>query len=159
MYLYLFAAALGFALPAGSPPPSVASPLSVTALRLMPNDDLVQSILDHCEAEKHSATSVLTCVGSLSKLMLRLAGAEEIVTLTEELEIVSLVGTLCANRDHHLHCSVAKRDGSVVGGHIKGAATIRTTAEVVLGVLPSMSFAREMDEATGYKELSIQRVQ
>ena len=146
----LFAAASGFALPAG--------PVHATALRLMPGDDLVSSILDLCEAEQHSA-AIMTCVGSLSNLTLRLAGAEEMITLTEELEIVSLVGTMCANRDHHLHCSVSRRDGTVVGGHVKGAATVRTTAEVVLGVLPSFAFSRVTDEVTGYKELSIRMVE
>ena len=141
--------AAGFALPAGT------SQLSVTALRLRPGDDLVSGLLNHCEAEQYSATAIMTCVGSLSSLTIRLAGAQEIGTFTEDLEIVSLAGTLCANRDHHLHISVSRSDGSVVGGHVKGAATIRTTAEVVLAIMPSFTFSREMDDATGYKELSI----
>ena len=43
----------------------------------------------------------------------------------------------------------------MVGGHCKGAAPVRTTAEVVLGVLPGVRFERAHDEATGYKELRV----
>jgi predicted DNA-binding protein with PD1-like motif len=50
---------------------------------------------------------------------------------------------------------LSRRDGSVVGGHCKGRATVRTTAEIVLGVLPQIEFAREHDECTGYLELQI----
>ena len=98
---------------------------------------------------------MLSCVGSLSEITLRLAGAEELLTLREELEVISLSGTLCDDGEHHLHCSVSRRDGSVVGGHCKGAAPVRTTAEVVLGVLPGVRFERAHDEATGYKELRV----
>ena len=35
------------------------------------------------------------------------------------------------------------------------AAPVRTTAEVVLGVLPGVRFERAHDEATGYKELRV----
>tara|TARA_B100000524_G_scaffold326710_1_gene210370 strand:- start:779 stop:1114 length:336 start_codon:yes stop_codon:yes gene_type:complete len=72
-----------------------------------------------------------------------------------DLEIVSLVGTLSSDRSHHLHLSVSKADGSVVGGHVKGPATVRTTAELVLGAMPALSFGREFEPATGYLELRI----
>ena len=34
---------------------------------------------------------------------------------------------------------------------------MRTTAEIVVGVLPELAFAREHDESTGYLELQIRR--
>ena len=135
----------------------LSSPMSVHALRLLPGDDMVQSLLDHCQANELTSACVLTCVGSLGSVTLRMAAAQEVVTLTEELEIISLVGTVCADREHHLHCSVSRRDGSVIGGHCKGPAPIRTTAEVMLGVMPSLTFAREHDTSTGYKELQIRQ--
>ena len=134
---------------------ALSSPVTAHALRLLPGDDLVQKILDHCESHCIGASTVLSCVGSLSEITLRLAGAEDMMTLTEELVIISLVGTVCSDREHHFHCSVSRRDGSVIGGHCKGAATVRTTAEVMLGVLPGLQFSRDMDDATGYKELQI----
>ena len=85
-----------------------------------------------------------------------MAAAKEINEYVEDLEIISL-GTLCADGNHHLHCSVSRRDGSVIGGHCKGTATVRTTGEVVLCVLPDVTFTREHDDATGYLELQIRR--
>ena len=135
------------------------SPITAHALRLSPGDDLVQSLVEHAAANKIGAASVLMCVGSLTTITLRMAAAEKIITLTEPLEIISLQGTVCDHSgDHHLHCSVSRRDGSVIGGHCKGPATIATTAEVVLGVMPALKFVREMDAATNYKELQIQRI-
>ncbi len=135
-------------------PPTFASPLVAHVMRLSPGDDLSR-IVEYCAERRLGATSVLSCVGSLSQVRLRLARAEDFLQLSENLEIVSLVGTICADRSHHLHLSVAKRDGSVVGGHLKGAATVETTAEVVLGEMPALRFEREVDDATGYLELQL----
>ena len=132
-----------------------ASPMIAHAIRLMPGDDLVATLCEHCQRHKVSAATVVSCVGSLSTVTLRMAAAQEILTYNEELEIVSLVGTLCADGNHHLHCSVSRRDGSVLGGHCKGPAKIRTTGEVVLGILPEVTFTRAVDDATGYLELQI----
>jgi predicted DNA-binding protein with PD1-like motif len=74
---------------------------------------------------------------------------------SEHLEIVSLVGTFSSDGGKHLHMSVSNAKGDVFGGHlIEG--TIFTTLELVLGTVDKLSFTREMDEATGYKELSVQ---
>ena len=70
------------------------SSMTIHALRLLPGDDLVESILDHCQAHALRATTIVSCVGSLSCATLRLAAAQEIETYEEELEIVSLVGTM-----------------------------------------------------------------
>ena len=131
------------------------SPIHAHALRLMPGDDLVVRLLDHCEAHGIRAGTIVSCVGSLSCITLRMAAAQEITSYSEELEIISLSGTVCADRNHHLHCSVSRRDGSVIGGHCKGPAVVRTTAEIIVGLLPDLEFSREHDEATGYLELQI----
>jgi predicted DNA-binding protein with PD1-like motif len=43
----------------------------------------------------------------------------------------------------------------VVGGHVAYGCTIRTTAEVLLLLLPEWSLSRELDPATGLAELVI----
>lgn len=135
----------------------LSSPLTAHTLRLAPGDDMVVALLDHCQKHSLSAACVLTCLGSLESITLRMAAAQEVVTFHEELEIISLQGTICSDREHHLHCSVSRRDGTVLGGHCKGPAPIRTTAEVVIGVLPSLTFTRDCDDVTGYKELQIRQ--
>ena len=50
--------------------------------------------------------------------------------------------------------SVADADCHVFGGHVLAGCEVRTTAEVVLGVLsPSLQFRRAHDARTGYDEL------
>ena len=64
--------------------------------------------------------------------------AAEATTIQGELEILSLSGTLSAD-----------------GGHLCAGSLVRTTAELVIGLLPEWQFRRERDPATGYAELAI----
>jgi hypothetical protein len=73
----------------------------------------------------------------------------------QRLEVVSLVGTLSPS-GKHLHISVSDEHGNVFGGHLL-AGTVFTTLELVIGVIQNMSFSREIDPATGYKELVISK--
>jgi len=126
------------------------------ALRLRQGDDLVTTLTSYCARHGLAATSISTCVGSLSALRLRLAGADAYLDLREPLEIVSLVGTVAkGGESFHIHASVSRADGSVVGGHIKGVATVATTAELVLAEMPELIFTREQDASTGYLELVV----
>jgi uncharacterized protein len=43
----------------------------------------------------------------------------------------------------------------IMGGHLCPGSLMRTTAELVLGLLPEWRFSRELDPATGYAELRI----
>ena len=56
---------------------------------------------------------------------------------------------------HRAHESqaVADAQGRVWGGHAAPGCVVRTTAEVLLALLPEWRFSREHDEATGYAEL------
>ena len=47
--------------------------------------------------------------------------------------------------------------GKVLGGHVMSGCIVRTTAEVLLGLLHGWKFSREPDALTGYSELVIQR--
>ena len=47
---------------------------------------------------------------------------------------------------------------SVFGGHLRPGCLVNTTAEIVLAELPDTVFTRERDEATGYEELAIRRI-
>lgn len=67
---------------------------------------------------------------------------------------MTLGGTVSA-AGAHLHMSVADGAGRVLGGHVAHGCTVRTTAEVLLLLLPEWSFARELDAATGFAELVV----
>lgn len=122
--------------------------------RLVPNQDLKQELVDYVLKNKISAAAVVACVGSLSKLNIRLASATNFMQREELFEIVSLSGTICAD-GAHLHISVANSDGGVCGGHLLNGNIIHTTAELVLLELNNLDFMRKLDPATGYSELHI----
>jgi uncharacterized protein len=67
---------------------------------------------------------------------------------------VALSGTLSTDGPH-LHLAVARADGTVAGGHLLPGSTVRTTAEIVLGLLPGLAFDRPPDPETGYNELRV----
>ena len=106
------------------------------------------------QSEGFWAAFVVAGIGSLDKAHLRRAGAEEVDVLEGKLELLTLSGSIAAN-GAHLHAAIATASGEVVGGHLAYGCTVRTTAEVLLGLLPEWSFMREPDLGTGYAELSI----
>ena len=126
------------------------------AVRLHPGADLKLELLALAPRERVWAGWVLTCVGSLSRVRLRLAGGAEHATWQGAFEIVALTGTL--SRDGgHLHLAVADHQGRTFGGHLAEGCTVRTTAEVVLGADELLLFARDHDPATGYDELVVRK--
>ena len=94
---------------------------------------------------------MLTCVGSLSRVRLRLAGGTQHATWQGAFEIVALTGTLSQDGSH-LHLTVADDQGRTVGGHLAEGCRVRTTAELVLAADDQLVFDREHDPATGYDE-------
>ncbi len=125
-------------------------------LRLHPGDDLRRSLEQALLRQGAGAAFVITGIGSLGEARLRLAGAEEAAVLPGPLEILSLAGTVSCNGSH-LHISLADAAGRVLGGHAAYGCRVRTTAELLLGVLPAWHFAREPDPGTGYDELAIRQ--
>jgi uncharacterized protein len=128
--------------------------LRTFALRLRPGQDLRVELEAFCRAEGLRAPFVLTCVGSLSRAALRPAGLDTTVVIEGDLEIQSLVGTLSPDGPH-LHLTVADAACTVSGGHAQPGSIVRTTAEIVVGELEDVVFARPVDEATGWDELEV----
>lgn len=57
----------------------------------------------------------------------------------------------------HLHMSFSDSEGIVHGGHLKEGTVVHPTAEIVIGVDGNIEMKREMDEATGFTELVVDR--
>jgi predicted DNA-binding protein with PD1-like motif len=125
-------------------------------LRLHPGDDLRGSLEDWTRASGVAAAFVAAAVGSLAVAQLRFAGRDAATRIDGPLELLVLSGTLSPD-GAHLHASVADADGRMSGGHVLPGCTIRTTAEIVVGVLPDLAFGRGYDPATGYHELLVRR--
>lgn len=123
-------------------------------LRLPPESDLRQTLEAMLRERQCRAAFVLAGVGSLREARLRLGGQEGPVTMRGDLEILTLSGALSLD-GAHLHMSLADSAGQVTGGHVAQGCVVRTTAEVLVALLPEWSFARELDPATGYPELVV----
>ena len=128
--------------------------MKVMPLRLQPGADLRRALEAWMVEQQEQAGCVISAVGSLSVAQLRLAGASEATALQGEREILSLSGTLSPD-GAHLHIAVAGSSGAVIGGHLCAGSLVRTTAELVIGLLPEWRFSRKLDPATGYPELQI----
>ena len=128
--------------------------MKVVPLRLQPGDDLRQALETWTGEQEEQAGCVISGIGSLSVAELRFAGAAAATTIRGDLEILSLSGTLSTD-GAHLHIAVADSKGTVFGGHLCPGSLVRTTAELLIGLLPEWRFSREQDPATGYSELRI----
>ena len=128
--------------------------MKVVPLRLQPGDDLRVALEAWMGAQQEQAGCVISAVGSLSLAQLRLAGATQATAIRGDLEILSLSGTLSPD-GVHLHIVASGSSGAVIGGHLCAGSLVRTTAELVIGLLPEWQFRRELDPATGYAELRI----
>lgn len=125
-------------------------------VRLHPGDDLRRALEAVVAAQGVTAAFVLSAVGSLCPAEIRLAGANEATRIDADTELLTLSGSIAANGSH-LHMSVSDPQGSVLGGHVAYGCTVRTTAEVLLVLLPEWHFSREPDPRTGWAELAITR--
>lgn len=126
--------------------------MQAVPLRLLPGQDLRAAL--EAALAGHSAAFVLQGIGSLSVAQLRFAGAEQATEVRGDLEILTLAGSLTPD-GAHLHMSVSDAQGRVIGGHVAAGCIVRTTAEVLLAVLPDHEFSREPDAASCFRELVV----
>jgi uncharacterized protein len=96
---------------------------------------------------------IVSAVGSLEPVVLRMAGAKEVKKWEGEFEIVSITGTISVN-GHHIHLSASDKEGKVVGGHLKPGCIVRTTVEFVVLVFDDIEYKRTPDSKSGFDELS-----
>lgn len=128
-------------------------------IRLAPGQDLRAALEAAVREQGCEAGFVISGIGSLSDARIRFAGVDQAQLLGGDTEILSLSGTVGVDADgrshSHLHMSVSTATGAVFGGHVVAGCRVRTTAEVLLGLLPDWAFSREMDKATGFSELVV----
>lgn len=122
-------------------------------IRLLTGEPIVSSLTAAAEAEGIGAASVWG-IGAAYDLELgffdRAARQYERRTFPDEMEVVSLMGTLGLREGRpiaHLHVVLSRRDFSTVGGHLfEGRAG--ATIELLVRRLPGI-VRRAQDEATG----------
>ena len=126
------------------------------AFRLKKGQDLKKSICDYCCEHQINTAVVVSSVGCLDAYKLRLAKAKSYLEKAEDVEILSVNGTI-SNGKAHLHLGVADEYGNCVGGHMCEGCIVNTTCEVVLLELEDYTSFRTFDENTGYDEIAFER--
>lgn len=124
--------------------------------RLRRGQDLKAEIQKLAEEYHIQAAVVISAVGCLSHFRVRDASGVQVQELHEDMEIVSLMGTVSETRTH-LHISCSREDLSTLGGHLMDGCIINTTCELVLGILDGWCYGVEEDEETGYDEIIFQQ--
>ena len=128
--------------------------MQAIALRLMPDQDLKEELDALVHRHQLNAACILTCVGSLTQVTLRLANQPNSTTYTGHFEIVSLTGVMGMQGSHY-HLAIADSEGQTLGGHLLEGCRIYTTAEIVIGVFPDLMFDRQHCSQSGYPELFV----
>lgn len=132
--------------------------MKLYTLRLHPNQDLRQELCSFAKQNNIQAGFIITCVGALRTMVVRMAGAtpdnQVVNTYKQDFEIVSLVGTITGD-DCHLHIAASKENGEVIGGHLKDGTILGVTSEVVIGEDEAVVYGRKMDKETGFEELEV----
>ena len=124
-------------------------------LRLSPGDDIRLRLEEAVRAAAWPGAFVLSGIGSLTVAVLRCAGHDDTTRIEADLELLSLAGSISGD-GAHLHAVVADAQGRVIGGHLCRGSQVRTTAEILLAVMPpEQRLSRAHDAATGYSELQI----
>ncbi|MBC7741576.1 MAG: DNA-binding protein [Bdellovibrionaceae bacterium] len=126
-------------------------------VRLNPQDDLKIKIIELCKASGIQAACVISAVGSLQHLKLRLANSQTVLEKSEKFEVLSLNGTVSID-GVHLHAMVSDSNGQTWGGHLLDGNIIYTTCELVVLEIDGFKMGREFDAATGFKELKITKL-
>lgn len=121
-------------------------------LRLHRGDDLMESIRQLCRQKQIRAGVVLSAVGCILRGRIRDASGVIVRQIDGHYEIVSLNGTVSAQRCH-LHIALSAEDLSTIGGHLCPGCIINTTCELVIAELPGIEYGVEEDPETGYDEL------
>lgn len=121
-------------------------------IRLKRGEDLMESIKTLCAQKNIAAGVVLSGVGCILRGRIRDASGVNIRKIEEHCEIVSLNGTVSAQRCH-IHIALSKEDLSTVGGHLCRGCIVNTTCELVIAELPGICYGVEEDPETGYDEL------
>jgi predicted DNA-binding protein with PD1-like motif len=131
---------------------SAAGNMVCHCIRLKRGEDLMESIKRVCKDKNIQAGVVLSGVGCILRGRIRDASGVTIREITDHCEIVSLNGTVSAERCH-IHIALSKEDMSTIGGHLCAGCIVNTTCELVIGELPGISYGVEEDPETGYDEL------
>ena len=124
---------------------------SIHCIRLHRSDDIMLTIQEYVKKHHIQAGVILSGVGCVYEAHIRDASGIKERTIQENMEIVSMTGTVGENRCH-VHISFSKEDLSTIGGHLMKGTYVNTTLELVIFEIEKTLFLDEYDPQTGYGE-------
>jgi predicted DNA-binding protein with PD1-like motif len=130
--------------------------MQLMPIRLSPGVDLRRALEAAVQGQSADSAFVVAGIGSLTQARLRYADEPAETAVPGPLEILSLSGSLTST-GAHLHNAVSDAFGCVYGGHAGYGNVFRSTAEILLALLPDGCLAREPDAITGFNELVVRR--
>lgn len=123
-------------------------------VRLKPGQELKTELARLALEHDLQAASIVSAVGSLTAVSLRLANQPAATHYAGHFEVVSLSGYLAA-REFHVHMAVSDGEGKTFGGHVMEGNRVYTTLVVVIEEHLRYRYRREHDAVSGYDELVI----
>ena len=124
-------------------------------LRLKPNQDIKLELLKYAQERNIKTASIVSAVGSVSSMKVRIADGKTIVSDTHNREVLSLSGTLI-NGKIHAHIGAISTSMDVFGGHLMEGCIVHTTMEItLLDLSEDVQAERIFDSETGYDELNV----
>jgi predicted DNA-binding protein with PD1-like motif len=126
-------------------------------IRLLPNQDIKQELIEFSRLNSISVGSIISAVGSVSIMNVRIADGKTVVDSNEYREVFALSGTIIQNKIH-AHIAAINSSMEVFGGHLMVGCIVHTTMEITLLDLSDDIHAQRIyDENTGYDELFIDK--
>ena len=124
-------------------------------LRLKPNQDIKLELLKYAQERNIKTASIVSAVGSVSSMKVRIADGRTIVSDTHNREVLRLSGTLI-NGKIHTHIGAISTRMDVFGGHLMEGCVVHTTMEItLLDLSEDVQAERIFDSETGYDELNV----
>lgn len=124
-------------------------------LRLKPNQDIKLELLKYAQERNIKTASIVSAVGSVSSMKVRIADGKTIASDTYNREVLSLSGTLI-NGKIHAHIGAISTRMDVFGGHLMEGCIVHTTMEItLLDLTEDVQAERIFDSETGYDELNV----
>ena len=124
-------------------------------LRLKPNQDVKLELLRYAQERNIKTVSIVSAVGSVSSMKVRIADGKTIASDTYNREVLSLSGTII-NGKIHAHIGAISTRMDVFGGHLMEGCIVHTTMEItLLDLSEDVQAERIFDSETGYDELNV----
>ena len=122
-------------------------------IRLKPKVDIKKAL----KALDIDSGSIVSGVGSVSKMCCRIDDGVTVLEHHEPMEIIAFSGTM-TKKNLHIHIAGINGKMEMFGGHLMDGCIVNTTMEIViLDFSDEYQNTRVFDEHTGYDELVVNK--